>query len=275
MADVTVSARIASTRPLEKYGGISLDVRVLHQMATELNAGSVPMNFGHSSLDPVTVRNVSATVLELDDEHALDATFDVDAREWEQIEQRFAAAGVPGGFSFSAGEIQIPASRGQRPEVGLAADAAAFTDEERAEAWRRLEGTGSAQVSRLYQFDSSEIIRVIIDIWAITGPFVVNIASSGIYDALRYLVGRHQGLTVVEILDHRADGGTSTSVIRTNDPEMLRIALETMAAAGDGSAAERLTRHYGAEHGWVELPKSKRDGPPNEPGPAETQEARG
>jgi hypothetical protein len=97
MADVTVKARIAGTGPMEKYGGVRLDVRVLHQMATALNAGHVPMNFGHSALEPIPVRNVGAHIVELDDgEHALDATFDVDEVEWSRVQKRFDEAGVHG-----------------------------------------------------------------------------------------------------------------------------------------------------------------------------------
>src|SRR3954449_2665863 len=101
MPDVTVKARVASTRPMDKYGGVALDVRVLHQMATALNAGQVPMNFGHSSLEPIAVRNVHASVIQLDGEHVVEATFDVDEDAWAAVETRFAGAGVTGGFSFT------------------------------------------------------------------------------------------------------------------------------------------------------------------------------
>jgi len=213
---------------MDKYGGVALDVRVLHQMATALNAGQVPMNFGHSSLEPIAVRNVHASVIQLDGEHVVEATFDVDEDAWAAVETRFAGAGVTGGFSFTASETQIAASSGD-PRVTLSADAAAFTDNDRAEAWRLLEATAPSEVSRLYQFDAHEIFRVIVDVWTIAGPFIVNIASSGIYDALKLLASRHQDPTVVEIHEHRADGSHSTAVIRTSDPEILRTALESMA----------------------------------------------
>lgn len=83
MPDITVAARIAGTAPMEKYGGIALDVRVLHQMATALNAGRLPMHFAHSSLEPIEAKNVRAKVVETEDnQHALDATFDVDEDAW-------------------------------------------------------------------------------------------------------------------------------------------------------------------------------------------------
>lgn len=232
MGTITVKARIASTHPVEKYGGVQLDVRVLHQMATALNAGQLPMNFDHSVLEPIEVRNVRAAVVELGDgQHAVDATFDVDGAAWEPVQDRFDAAGVPGGFSFSAGETQLAPSGGRDPQISLSADAAEFTDDDRAEAWRLLEVTGPANVTRLYQFSAHEFIRVIVDVWAIAGPFVVNLASSGMYDALKFLVGRHQEPTTVEIHEHRPDGSRSTALIRTNDPTMLRAALEALPDA--------------------------------------------
>jgi hypothetical protein len=231
MAQLTVKARIASTHPVEKYGGVRLDVRVLHQMATALNAGHLPMTFDHSALHPISVSNVQAQVVELEgDEYAVDATFDVDEDDWRVVQQRFDKAGVRGGFSFTGGEKQLEPSR--RPAlVSLAADAAAFSDEERAEAWQLLEATGPAEVSRLYQFSAPELLRVVLDVWAIAGPFVVNIASSGIYDALKSLITRHRAPTVVEIREHRPDGSYSTAVITTSDPTVLRMALETLSAA--------------------------------------------
>lgn len=235
MPELTVVARIAGTEPMEKYGGVALDVRVLHQMATALNAGRLPMNFGHSPLEPIDVKNVHAEVVETEHgQHALDATFDVDADAWARVQERFVEADVRGGFSFSAGEKQLGTSSGERPMVSLAADAAAFTDEDRAAAWNLLEQSGPAEVSRLYQFDAQEILRVIVDVWAITGPFIVNIASSGIYDALKLLVRRHRDPTVIEIREHRPDGGYSTAVIRTDDPEMLRTALGTLSGTPTG-----------------------------------------
>src|SRR4051812_3192016 len=107
MPEITVAARIAGTEPMEKYGGVALDVRVLHQMATALNAGRVPMNFGHSPFEPIEATNVHAVVVGTDNgQHALDATFDVDADAWARVQERFDEAGVRGGFSFSAGEKQ-------------------------------------------------------------------------------------------------------------------------------------------------------------------------
>jgi hypothetical protein len=235
MAKITVNARIASTHPVEKYGGRRLDVRVLHQMATALNAGRVPMTFDHSALEPIAVTDVRAQVVELDDgEHAVDATFDVDEDAWKVVQARFDEVGVPGGFSFSAGEMQLAPSQGRVPMVSLAADAAAFSDEDRAEAWHLLEATGPAAVSRLYQFSAPELLRIILDVWVIAGPFVVNIASSGIYDALKSLITRRSEPSVVEIREHRADGSYSTAVITTADPEVLRMALETLSTAPAG-----------------------------------------
>jgi len=132
MALVTVTARVASTHPVAKYGGVRLSEGVLRQMEAAFNSGTVPMNFDHSSLAPLQVQNLVAEVVDLDDgELALDATFEIEEDAWSSVESEFVKAGVPGGWSFTAGEPQIRPPRGRKPLVVLSADAAVFSDSDR------------------------------------------------------------------------------------------------------------------------------------------------
>src|SRR5262245_16975594 len=116
MGFVEVEARIASTHPVMKYGGIRLSEEALRELGTALNEGRTPMNFGHSPLEAIEVRDLVAKIVELEDgEHALEATFEVEEEAWKAVEGKFAAAGAPGGFSFTASEPQIPSAGGDRP----------------------------------------------------------------------------------------------------------------------------------------------------------------
>jgi hypothetical protein len=230
MAEVTVSARIASTHPVAKYGGIRVARRVLDQMAAALNAGRVPMVLDHSALNTLRVRNLRADVVRLDDgEHAVEATFDVDETAWRRVQDRFAEAGVPGGFSYAAGELQIGTKDGGPPAIAISADAAAFSDEDRADVWALWSGVGPTQASRLYEFSVADATKVIIEMWPVVALGLgVNLTSSVIYDGLKRLVAKRGEPTVVELHRHSPDGTRTKAVVTTNDTEVVRAALEAL-----------------------------------------------
>jgi hypothetical protein len=227
MAMTTVTARVASTHPVEKYDGIRFGREAMEQLADAFNAGTVPMNFDHSALMPLEATNLTARVVDLDDgESAVDMTFDIDEEVWRSIEDRFSAAGVPGGFSFTAGALQISPPHGMKPVLVISADAAAFTDSERAKAGEVLSSLGPTQVNRLYQLSAVDLARVIIEIWP---SLAIGVASSGLYDALKGLVSGRGEPTTIEIHRHRPDGSETKAIIRTEEPEVVRIALENLA----------------------------------------------
>lgn len=96
MSLVEVVARIASTHPVEKYRGVRLSEGALRQFKETIEAGGLPMNFDHSSLNPIEARFLSARIVDLDDgELALEATFEVDAEAWKEVEDRWDGQGCP------------------------------------------------------------------------------------------------------------------------------------------------------------------------------------
>lgn len=229
MALITVRARVASTHPMEKYGGIQVAPQALEAMAVAMNAGNVPLTFNHSGSEVIETSNVDVAVVLLDDgEYALEGTFDVEEAAWHAWEAQLEEVGVRGGMSFSAFENQLAPSSGEPPAFSLSADAAGFTDEDRRRAQELFETSAPTEVKRLYEFSAQEVFRVFLEIWEITGPFIVNIASSGIYDGLKFLLARHQSETEIVITDHSPDGSERRTVIKTNDPETLRTVLETL-----------------------------------------------
>lgn len=240
MAITTVTARIASTHPVDKYDGIRFGREVMEQMADALNAGTIPMNFDHSALLPLEATNIVASVVDLDDgESAVDMTFDIDDEVWRSIEDRFSAAGVPGGFSFTTGVLQIAPAHGGQAVLVISADAAAFSDSERADAGEVLSSLGPTQVNRLYQLSVVDLARVIIEIWP---SLAIGVASSGLYDALRRLISGRREPTTIEIHRYRPDGSQAKAIIRTEDQEIVRIALENLAEEQETHAI-----HFDAE----------------------------
>jgi len=188
------------------------------------------MVFDHSALDTLSVRNLRAEVVRLEDgEHAVEATFDVDETAWRRVQDRFAEAGVPGGFSYAAGELQLGTSDGRPPAIAISADAAAFSDGDRAGVWALWSGVAPTQASRLYEFSAADAARVIIEMWpAVALGLGVNLTSSVVYDGLKRLVAKRRELTVVEVHRYGPDGTRTKAVVTTNDTEVVRVALEAL-----------------------------------------------
>lgn len=231
MAFVIVTARVASTHPVAKYGGVRLSEGALRQMAAAFNSGAVPMNFDHSSLAPLQTQNLVAKIVELDDgEQALDATFEIEEEAWRTVEGEFDRAGVPGGWSFTAAEPQIRPSEDQKPLVVISADAAAFTDADRTVVWEAISETVPVQVNRLFQFSAvTEVVRVIVEIWPeVAVALGVNLSSSVIYDGLKRLFSKGRKQTTIEIRRNYADGTETNAIVTTDDPEVARLALERL-----------------------------------------------
>lgn len=231
MTLMTVTARVASTHPVAKYGGVRLSRDALRQMETAFNSGLVPMTFDHSSLAPLPARNLTAQVVDLDDgEQALDATFEIEEEVWKAVEGKFDRADVPGGWSFTAGEPQVLPSTNEKPLVVISADAAAFTDADRKAAWEAISESAPAQVNRLFQFSAAaEVARVIVEIWPEVGVALgVNLSSSVIYDGLKRLFSKGRKKATVEIRRNYADGTETNAIVTTDDPEMIRLALERL-----------------------------------------------
>jgi hypothetical protein len=67
MGMITVTARVASTHPVEKYNGVRLSEGALRQMGRALSEGDVPLTFDHSSLMQLRGSNVAAEVESLED----------------------------------------------------------------------------------------------------------------------------------------------------------------------------------------------------------------
>lgn len=239
LAENIVTATVATTHEVEKYGGVHLTLEQLEEMRDKLADGKVPMVNNHSALQGLSARNVDARVEETEDgEHALVVDFEIPEAQWEAVEQSWKSAGASGGFSVAVTGLQEELAGPSEKPIIISADAAAYSDEARAEAGRLLSEAGSVEVRRLYQFGSTEMARVALDLL----PQILVGISSGLFthaivEALGGLVRTQPEPSVIELRMQEKEGIHKTAVITTNDPEIVRAAIESLDQAASSDVA--------------------------------------
>lgn len=245
-----VRARVATTHALPAYGGIRLAENAIRQMAEQLAAGAIPMRYQHDLARPVFASNVIAGIEELEDgELAAWIEFDVDEDQWALVQQEWANAGAPGGFSFSTAESF--ATRGEPPyDVQIAADASYFDDAFLvAAAADSLPTDVTVELARLYQFSWIPDPKIMIDLTqSILVSIPGNLLSSYLYDLGSKFKSR---LTpdprppIFEIRVRRTRRSRTTTVkISTTSDDGLRRAMEAVPAI---LRAEGQTAHWDDE----------------------------
>lgn len=252
-----VRAIVATTHPMQAYGGIQLAQSVIRQLADQIAWGGIPMRYHHDLSRPVTGTNVIAGVEQMDDgEYAAWIEFDVDEDEWGLFEGERLAAGTRGGFSFSTAEPY--ASRGKPPfDVEISADAAYYDDKfVQGAATECLPKELTVELARLYQFSVAPDPKIVIDIveTVIVG-ISLNLLSAYLYDFLHRCKGkvsRGSPTPTFEIRMRRTRRSTNTTVkIEATDDAGLRRAMESLP---DILSVEGRTASWDSSaHGWREV----------------------
>jgi hypothetical protein len=246
MPKVTVTATLATTRPVEKYGGIQIALVALEQMRDQIKVGGMPMHMNHRATHPL-----DATVLDVridqiaDDEHALVIDLEADEASWQTVEAEWSAAGVPGGFSAALTERQEDVDGPAVPLVTFSSDAGAYSDEERTEAAKLLAGSAPVEVLRLFQFNEPEFAKIAIE-------FSREVGASLLAAGIGFLVGRRKNSSHVEFRRTEPDGTVTTAVLDTSDPEIIRAAAESLESLEAPSVSA--TFIYSHETGNWDLP---------------------
>jgi len=223
----TVTATVASTNPLEKYGGVRIALSALEQMRDKMNKGVVPMQANHSALELVEARNIKARIEPAEDgEHSLVVDFDIDDEKWEAIEDEWKRADAPGGFSVAITTPQMRFDGPNEQSIMITADAAAYSDEARAAAGLALSKIANVEVRRLLQFSEMELAKIAIEL-------AVSIIGGGggaaLYEALAGLVKSRNEPSVLEFDLRRQDGSTIKAVMKTSDPLIVEKAIDGLA----------------------------------------------
>jgi hypothetical protein len=222
----TITGRIATTDRVPKYGEWRLTRDVLEEFAERVQNDELPMLFEHDAAHPIAAVWVSSEVVALDNgEYALDATFEVVESDWEVVQAKWAEHGVPGGFSFTATTEQAPPASGEAPVVVLAADAAAWSDADRAEAAALLDEVVPTATARLFQYSAAVEAATVFIISGVG----IGVLGNATYDALKRLILRREGAsTRIEFHRRESDGSTVKAIVTTSDPEVAKAALETL-----------------------------------------------
>jgi hypothetical protein len=229
MPKLVVKGRIASTHPVDKYPGGRLAAEALEGLAERLRTGDVPMLFDHDARQTIVADWTDAEVVPLDDgESALEVTFEIDAEVWAQVQDKFDDVGVVGGFSFTSTVSQVAPRSGRPAAVVLAADAAAWSDHDRAEAGALLDVVIPTQTDRLFQYSGVELATIFL---VLAQEVSLGVLGNAAYDALRHLIGRRTEQTRIEIHRRDASGDVLKAVITTSDPDVAREALDTLRPA--------------------------------------------
>ena len=150
---------LATTHPLDAYGGVRISPAVIHSMVAELNTGNVAMLGHHDRLRPLRTRDLRASAISLPDgELAVQISGEVHHDDWSQL-------GDVRAMSFGAGQnldsVLWPSA--QRPDVTLAADAAWFDAEDIAGACSILASLGGVKGQAYFQFSLIPDAKIIID----------------------------------------------------------------------------------------------------------------
>jgi hypothetical protein len=228
MGRVRVKGRIATTNIVGKYPDWEIPPSVLEAMAEELRKGRLPLLFDHDLTQRLDGRVVEAQVVDTDDGHrAVEVELDVDAETWESVDARFKEAGVLGGFSYRATAIQEPSPSRLPASVVIAADAAAWSDDDRKEAASLIEAAAPTDAAYLFEFSAIEIATILLVLEGIG----IGVLGNGAYDAIKKLVSKRQQVapTRIEVHERRADGSEQKAVLITSDPELAAEALKQLA----------------------------------------------
>jgi hypothetical protein len=264
MGRIEVEAILFGTRPVPKYGMATFPVELLHSLRAQLMTDSIPLRIEHDARDEFEPRLLEAEVRPTSDGHwELWTRFEVDELEWERV-------GVRSGMSISFFASLTPFdSTSGKPQLLLAGEASSFQPHELLAAARILSRSANVSTALLFQF-SDEAQQAVIVV-SLSLELLKGIGTNALYDALKYLlelrrskVGETSATTEFEFKSRTEVGLNGkiterTALLRTNDPDMLNSALETLRSVFDTDA--ELSEFNTGSGNWEEIRIRRHDGP--------------
>ncbi|WP_157090047.1 hypothetical protein [Janibacter melonis] len=248
MATVRAHGILASSRPIQAYGGMQLAEKAIEELAEATASGAIPMSIAHDSARPLHVSNI-ASGTRRNDEGYLEVwvEFDVDEDRWEAYQGDVRAAGIEGFGGMSITFVTpLEGEEWVETPMKVAGDAHHFTDDElRAAAMilRRLDPEAAGE--QLYQLAAIPGLRVV---FALTLDFILgigtNIAASAIYDAAKGLFKKGQTNSVDIALKESRNGARSLTIaIKFDTEEELKTAMDRLPAIVDSGARGTFAHH--------------------------------
>ncbi len=242
-------AILATTHPVESYGGVQFGRDAMQAFADAVRSGAVPMHVNHDYTRPVDATVIDTGVEERDDGHcAAWALLELDEGTWAAWQAELAAAGAPGGWSFTVTE---PIGAGERTAGYVAGDAAHFSDEDLRTAAETLSRIEPMHARRLYQFsevpDAVAVLGLSLHLVQQLGP---NLLASALWDGVKALcqsrLGLGQSTRVALAVSDPAGQRVATLTVDARDEATLRTAMQL---APDVIAAMRCDLVYDEEVG--------------------------
>ena len=241
MGTVRPIAIVATSHPVEAYGGKQLSEEMIEEIAQAIGRGDLPLNFGHDTSRPVNISNVTSGTRRGPDGYLQAwAEFDVEEARWSEFETELRAADIEGFGAMSITFMEpLDGEEVVESPVKVAGDAHHFTDDEirsAATILRSLDPSAAGQ--RLYQFSAVSDLRVVFDL---TLNFVMgigpSIAAAVIYDAAKRLFRGGKTNTFDIAFRESSRGVRSIKVaIKVDSDEELKIALERLPAVLESGA---------------------------------------
>jgi hypothetical protein len=255
---ITITGEVASTRPMQAYGGVSISRELIEALADKLRSGNIPIRLRHDprrSLNDVVVRGVT-TRQDDDGETLVEVTLDVDEEEFER-----KGGSVLGGFSVSIIDPFLTDGVAE-PVVTISADAHWFSDTELEAAYRDFSRHDvTVRANHLYQFaDVSTALVLLQFIGQQIATMPAGILCIYIHDALQHLFRRRrlraENTDELEpsIIDMSFDPGTgriTKAHIRTTSEDVMKQAIDKLP---DIISSNRNARYEYSEERqiWIE-----------------------
>jgi hypothetical protein len=257
---VRVKAILASSRPIDAYGGMEFPEQIIRDLATAVARGNIPMSIGHDASRPLTTHNVSSGVDRSEDGYLqARVEFDVDEVAWAEFQGELREAGVSGFGGMSVTFMTPLENESWRDGVAIAVsgDAHHFTDDEIAAAaavFREVEDSVVAR--RMYQLSAEPLLRVVFDLsMNLLGTLGPNILASVIYDAAKGMFKRGKHNKVDITFRESPEGARELTVaINVESEEELKVAMDRLPAVLE-SGARGTFAHMQAGYARVDTEK--------------------
>jgi hypothetical protein len=236
---VTFQFTMASSHPLDVYGGFTASDELLESLAAALNAGSLPIHFNHDLRRPLTVREQRGWT-ERDDEGFLLVKGEIELLKSDAdfYKDQLAQFQAPGGMSYSfTTRLGDTATDAALPAVAyIAGDASHFDEESILAAAAELGPLGEVEGRHLYQFDA--LMLPVIVLFLFDGAVSVgwNVVSAYLYDALNK-VKLKPDTRIQVVKEEGPDGVRVTGTVETSDTEVAKAAIEKFGALLDTGGA--------------------------------------
>lgn len=227
MSKIHVEGLVASTRPMEVYGGVSLSEETIRALFDTIKNGGLPLELHHDSRFRVDAKVIDAR-LERDEDGYLQvfATYEADEDDWN-----LKGGNQASGFSISGTTPMLGGDKTD-PTAMIAADAHWFTDAQITAAFEDLSKLGvPVQGRRLYQFATDSPALVVLALQQVLG-IPTAVFGTYIYDALKHFLSPEPSKFEITITDSRT-GKSTHAYVETTSRKVLKHALDTLPALLD------------------------------------------